>query len=125
MLVLAGIYGYFTFSEYLTVWYGSETWELEVVYKLFDLHVQKKYEEFFQINYKFDKQTLKKIIEYFPVEKGLSEILAYYSIAFKCQNENSKIKSVINENETENISIKNNENQKTFKMDIPQIIFLK
>jgi len=37
MLVLAGIYGYFTFSEYLTVWYGSETWELEVVYKLFDL----------------------------------------------------------------------------------------
>jgi Ni/Fe-hydrogenase subunit HybB-like protein len=38
MLVLAGIYGYFTFSEYLTVWYGSETWELEVVYKLFDLH---------------------------------------------------------------------------------------
>ena len=36
MLVLAGLYGYFTFSEYLTVWYGSETWELEVIYKLFD-----------------------------------------------------------------------------------------
>jgi Ni/Fe-hydrogenase subunit HybB-like protein len=36
LLVLAGLYGYFTFSEYLTVWYGSETWELEVVYKLFD-----------------------------------------------------------------------------------------
>lgn len=37
LLVLAGIYGYFTFSEYLTVWYGSEAWELEVVYKLFDM----------------------------------------------------------------------------------------
>lgn len=36
LLVLAALYGYFTFSEYLTVWYGSETWELEVVYKLFD-----------------------------------------------------------------------------------------
>jgi molybdopterin-containing oxidoreductase family membrane subunit len=36
LLVLAGLYGYFTFSEYLTVWYGSESWELEVVYKLFD-----------------------------------------------------------------------------------------
>ncbi len=36
LLVLAGLYGYFTFSEYLTVWYGSETWELEVIYKLFD-----------------------------------------------------------------------------------------
>ncbi len=38
LLVLAGIYGYFTFSEYLTVWYGSESWELEVVYKLFDMN---------------------------------------------------------------------------------------
>jgi molybdopterin-containing oxidoreductase family membrane subunit len=37
LLVLAAIYGYFTFSEYLTVWYGSETWELEVIYKLFDI----------------------------------------------------------------------------------------
>jgi molybdopterin-containing oxidoreductase family membrane subunit len=34
MLVLAGIYGYFTFSEYLTNWYGSEKWESEVVDKL-------------------------------------------------------------------------------------------
>jgi len=36
LLVLAALYGYFTFSEYLTVWYGSQSWELEVVYKLFD-----------------------------------------------------------------------------------------
>jgi len=36
LLVLAALYGYFTFSEYLTVWYGSQTWELEVIYKLFD-----------------------------------------------------------------------------------------
>ncbi|MCX6279999.1 MAG: polysulfide reductase NrfD [Bacteroidetes bacterium] len=36
LLVLAALYGYFTFSEYLTVWYGSQSWELEVIYKLFD-----------------------------------------------------------------------------------------
>lgn len=35
LLVLAALYGYFTFSEYLTVWYGSLSWELEVIYKLF------------------------------------------------------------------------------------------
>jgi molybdopterin-containing oxidoreductase family membrane subunit len=37
MLVLAAGYGYFTFSEYLTGWYGSEKWESEVIHKLFSL----------------------------------------------------------------------------------------
>lgn len=36
MLVLAGAYGYFTFSEYLTAWFGSEKWENEVLHKLFN-----------------------------------------------------------------------------------------
>ena len=36
LMVLGALYGYFTFSEYLTSWYGSETWEMEVLYKLFD-----------------------------------------------------------------------------------------
>lgn len=35
LMVLGALYGYFTFSEYLTSWYGSETWEMEVLYKLF------------------------------------------------------------------------------------------
>jgi molybdopterin-containing oxidoreductase family membrane subunit len=38
LLVLGGLYGYFTFSEYLTGWYGSEKWELHLIYKLFDRH---------------------------------------------------------------------------------------
>lgn len=37
MLVLATGYGYFTFSEYLTSWYGSEKWDGEVLAKLFAL----------------------------------------------------------------------------------------
>ncbi len=35
MLVLAAGYGYFTLSEYLTSWYGSEKWDNEVLHKLF------------------------------------------------------------------------------------------
>lgn len=36
MMVLAAIYGYFSFSEYLTDWYGSEKWDEQVLTKLFD-----------------------------------------------------------------------------------------
>jgi molybdopterin-containing oxidoreductase family membrane subunit len=36
MLVLGAGYGYFTFSEYLTDWFGSEKWDSEVVNKLFN-----------------------------------------------------------------------------------------
>jgi molybdopterin-containing oxidoreductase family membrane subunit len=36
LLVLGALYGYFTFAEYLTGWYGSEKWELELIYKLFN-----------------------------------------------------------------------------------------
>jgi Ni/Fe-hydrogenase subunit HybB-like protein len=35
MMVLAAVYGYFTFSEYLTDWFGSEKWDNEVLEKLF------------------------------------------------------------------------------------------
>lgn len=37
MLILAAGYGYFSFSEYLTGWYGSEKWDSEVLDKLFSL----------------------------------------------------------------------------------------
>jgi molybdopterin-containing oxidoreductase family membrane subunit len=36
MIVLGALYGYFTFSEYLTSWYGSIKWDMEVLYRLFD-----------------------------------------------------------------------------------------
>ncbi|MBP7239174.1 MAG: polysulfide reductase NrfD [Saprospiraceae bacterium] len=38
MLVLAAGYGYFTFSEYFTSWYGSEKWDNELITKLFSWH---------------------------------------------------------------------------------------
>lgn len=36
MIILGGMYGYFTFSEYLTSWYGSIKWDMEVLYRLFN-----------------------------------------------------------------------------------------
>jgi Ni/Fe-hydrogenase subunit HybB-like protein len=36
MIVLGALYGYFTFSEYLTSWYGSIKWDMEVLHRLFD-----------------------------------------------------------------------------------------
>jgi Ni/Fe-hydrogenase subunit HybB-like protein len=36
MMVLGAGYGYFTFSEYLTDWFGSEKWNGEVLEKLFN-----------------------------------------------------------------------------------------
>jgi molybdopterin-containing oxidoreductase family membrane subunit len=38
MLVLAAGYGYFTFSEYFTDWFGSAKWDSEVIHKLFNVH---------------------------------------------------------------------------------------
>ncbi len=37
MLILAAAYGYITFSEFLTDWYGSKEWDARVIDKLFDL----------------------------------------------------------------------------------------
>jgi Ni/Fe-hydrogenase subunit HybB-like protein len=36
LMILGALYGYFTFSEYLTSWYGSVKWDMEVLYRLFD-----------------------------------------------------------------------------------------
>jgi len=38
LLVLASAYGYFTFSEYLTDWYGGEEWNARLVEKLFSFN---------------------------------------------------------------------------------------
>jgi molybdopterin-containing oxidoreductase family membrane subunit len=35
LLILIGIFGYFTFSEYITIWYSSAQWEANLMEKLF------------------------------------------------------------------------------------------
>lgn len=36
LLILAALYGYFTFNEYFTIWYSFEKWDAELLHKLFD-----------------------------------------------------------------------------------------
>jgi molybdopterin-containing oxidoreductase family membrane subunit len=36
LLILAALYGYFTFNEYFTIWYSFEKWDSELLVKLFD-----------------------------------------------------------------------------------------
>ncbi len=36
LLILAALYGYFTFNEYFTIWYSFEKWDSELLKKLFD-----------------------------------------------------------------------------------------
>jgi molybdopterin-containing oxidoreductase family membrane subunit len=38
LMVLGAGYGYFTFSEYFTDWFGSAKWDNEVINKLFSFH---------------------------------------------------------------------------------------
>ncbi len=69
---------------------------------------------------KFNSQvTLKQITDIFPVEKGLSEIITYLSIASKDR------KSVIDDTVMEKITISNRETNKYFEIQVPQIIFCK
>ncbi len=67
---------------------------------------------------KFKTQvTLKQITDVYPIEKGLTEILAYYDIASKDS------KSFINDETTEAITIKNRETNRYFEIQMPQVIF--
>lgn len=69
---------------------------------------------------KFNSQiTLKQITDIYPIEKGLSEIITYFSIASKGN------KSFINEEVIENMIISNKETKRYFEIKIPQIIFCK
>jgi hypothetical protein len=61
--------------------------------------------------------SLKEIVEAHPVEKGLAEIITYFSIASKDSN------ATINEELYEKILIYNNETDKYSEVRLPQTIF--
>lgn len=61
--------------------------------------------------------TLKQITEKWPVEKGLSEVVTYFSIASKDK------KAVINDEVNEEISIMNRDNNDGYGINVPQVIF--
>lgn len=61
--------------------------------------------------------TLKQVTEKFPVEKGLAELITYFSIASK------DTKAVISESETERIMIYNSRSEKFSEIELPRTIF--
>lgn len=61
--------------------------------------------------------TLRSVVEKYPVNKGLVEILTYMNIASKSK------RAVINEEISETFFIWNKASKKQFKIEIPQIIF--
>jgi hypothetical protein len=61
--------------------------------------------------------TLKQVTDAYPVEKGLAEVVAYYSIAAKDK------KAVLNDDVQEHILIANTETDKYFEVTFPQLIF--
>lgn len=63
--------------------------------------------------------TLKQVTERFPVEKGLSELVAYFSIA------SEDPKATIHETETEKIIIYNSKSEKKSEVELPLAIFTK
>lgn len=63
--------------------------------------------------------TLKEVTDFFPVERGLAELITYFSIATKDSN------AIINEDLYEKLVIYNNETHKYSEIKIPQTIFCK
>jgi len=61
--------------------------------------------------------TLKSIVERFPVDRGLAEILAYMDIALKRE------RTLINEDICDSIILWNKNSNRYFKIELPQIIF--
>lgn len=61
--------------------------------------------------------TLRQVTENYPVEKGLSELIAYFCIASKDN------KALINDEVMEEINIHSREAKNDFGMQVPQVIF--
>lgn len=61
--------------------------------------------------------TLRSIVERFPVDRGLAEILTYMDIALKSE------KILINEDIRDDMILWNKNSNRYFKIELPQIIF--
>lgn len=99
---------------------SQETFEVEALFKqqYIDPEVLKERIESLLKNKK--QITLKEIAEEIPIEKGLAEIIAYFSIA---TNKEKNLKAVINEDQKERIPYFIRDEQ--FEVEIPQTIFLR
>ncbi len=99
---------------------ANETFEVDVLFKqqYVDPEILK---ERIELALRHKKQiTLKELVEEIPIEKGLAEIIAYFSIA---SIREKSLKAVINDENKDSIPYFVNDKQ--FEVEVPQTIFLK
>lgn len=99
---------------------SDETFEVEALFKQQYINPELLKERIESLLKNKKQITLKEIVEEIPIEKGLAEIIAYFSIA---TNKEKNLKAVINEDLKERIPyfIKD----ERFEVEIPQTIFIK
>lgn len=99
---------------------SDETFEVEALFKQQYINPEVLKERIDSLLKNKKQITLKEIVEEIPIEKGLAEIIAYFSIA---TNKEKNLKAVINEDLKERIPylIKG----ERFEIEVPQTIFIK
>lgn len=63
--------------------------------------------------------SLKEVLQHFPVEKGLTEVISYIALAHK------DLKAVVHEDKQELFVIHNKETDKYFQIKLPEVIYQK
>ncbi len=98
---------------------SSELVDTELLYSQFDIDRRELQSRFDQLLEKNSQVTLQSVIEHYPIERGLAEILVYVDIALKNKN------AFINEDIYETMILWNKISDKYFKIQLPQIIICK
>jgi hypothetical protein len=86
------------------------------LYSQFDINPEELRTRIDEILAMTSQFTLKSLIEQYPIERGLSEIITYLEIALRMEG------VVVNEDVYETIVVRSNTSGKLFKIKLPQII---
>ena len=86
------------------------------LYSLFEINADELRSRIDELLSKTSQFTIKSLVEKFPVERGLAEIVIYVDLALKTKN------VYVNENIIETIVIWNKISKRQFEIKLPQII---
>jgi hypothetical protein len=95
---------------------SSELVDTKNLYTQFDIDRQELLERLDQLLQNNSQITLQSVIERYPIERGLAEILVYVDIALKNKN------AFVNEEIYESIILWNKYSNRYFRIELPQII---
>ena len=90
--------------------------DVQVLYSQFNVNREELEDHISSLLQHNSQITLKTLLEHYPIERGLAEILTYLDIAVKKKN------TVINEDIIETMVLWNKSTNKQYKVHLPQII---